>query len=216
LFFLPRNDVSDRFQLGRLRAFANIFAANFLPARILRALVVLSAADKSISSRSIIDSSSHVACGGAPYLFGFHKVGHGRKNRAATARCYSMPGITCARWTPPRSGLKLTACDISPGKKPNGPRGPERRLVAPLNACPLLPRMQGAASLSVSASLRNRGQFRHGITTSAAGLYELQARTPSFVYFQIPSSRMVGPEIGELLRMLRKDRGFTVAVVVYH
>jgi hypothetical protein len=27
---------------------------------------------------------------------------------------------------------------------------------------------------------------------------------------------MVGPEIGELLRMLRKDRGFTVAVVVYH
>jgi len=68
----------------------------------------------------------------------------------------------------------------------------------------------------VSASLRNRGQFRHGITTSAAGLYELQARTPSLVYFQIQSNGMVGPEIGELLRMLRKDRGFTVAVVVYH
>jgi hypothetical protein len=39
--------------------------------------------------------------------------------------------------------IKLTACDISPGKKPNGPRGPERRLVASFgNACPLLPRMQ--------------------------------------------------------------------------
>jgi hypothetical protein len=56
LVFLPRSAASDRFQLGLLRAFpfANIFAANFLPARILRALVVLGAADKSISSRSII------------------------------------------------------------------------------------------------------------------------------------------------------------------
>jgi hypothetical protein len=51
---LPRADASDRFQLGTLCPFANIFAAYFLPARILRALVVLGAADKSISSRSII------------------------------------------------------------------------------------------------------------------------------------------------------------------
>jgi len=51
---LPRTDASDRFQLGILRPFANIFAAYFLPARILRALVLPSAADKSISSRSIM------------------------------------------------------------------------------------------------------------------------------------------------------------------
>ena len=44
------------FQLGILRAFASIFAAYFLPARILRTLVVASGAVayKSISSRSII------------------------------------------------------------------------------------------------------------------------------------------------------------------
>jgi hypothetical protein len=74
----------------------------------------------------------------------------------------------------------------------------------------------------MGASLRNRGQSsaRHGITTSAAGLYELQvdpvADAVLGVFFQIQLNRMVGPEIGELLRMLRKDRGFTVAVVVYH
>src|SRR6516164_9217601 len=55
LFFLPRTDASDRFQLGILRAFASIFATFFLLARILRALVVPGAAAyKSISSRSIM------------------------------------------------------------------------------------------------------------------------------------------------------------------
>ena len=51
---VPRN-ASDRFQLGILRPFASTFAAYFLPARILRTLVVPGAvAYKSISSRSIM------------------------------------------------------------------------------------------------------------------------------------------------------------------
>ena len=96
----------------------------------------------------------------------------------------TMHAVVQARWTPQQilramrtrcgRALKLTACDISPGKKvsPMGREGPERRLVAPLNACPLLPRMQERSSLSVylsfmGASLRNRGQSsaRHGITS---------------------------------------------------
>jgi hypothetical protein len=38
----------------------------------------------------------------APYLFGFHKVGQ-------------TPPQIFRYADPPRSGLKLTACDISPG-----------------------------------------------------------------------------------------------------
>src|ERR1700759_5525594 len=63
---LPRTDASDSFQLGILRARASIFATFFLPARSLRALVVPGAADKSISSRSIMvttPSSSVVTLG---------------------------------------------------------------------------------------------------------------------------------------------------------
>jgi hypothetical protein len=57
LFFLPRTDASDRFQLGIPCPRASIFATFFLPARILRALVP-GAADKSISSRSIMVTTS--------------------------------------------------------------------------------------------------------------------------------------------------------------
>ena len=53
---LVPSNASDRFQLRILRPFASTFAAYFLPARILRTLVVASGAVayKSISSRSII------------------------------------------------------------------------------------------------------------------------------------------------------------------
>ena len=55
MFFLPRNDASDRFQLGTpCCAFASIFAAFFLLARMLRAVLLGAAAYKSISSRSIM------------------------------------------------------------------------------------------------------------------------------------------------------------------
>jgi hypothetical protein len=148
LFFLPRNDASDRFQLGRLRAFANIFAANFLPARILRALVVLGAADKSISSRSIIDSvfsRSVRRCRGA--LFVWIPQGRPRKKK---------PRRHCTLLFNARHHLRaLDAAAVGPktdslrhftGKEA---QWAERAGTSPCrafgNACPLLPRMQGSS-----------------------------------------------------------------------
>ena len=199
---VPRN-ASDRFQLGILRPFASTFAAYFLPARILRTLVVPGAvAYKSISSRSIIVTtpSSHVACGGAhqcsvcsywclrtdflsvreitwrPICLDSTRSAteERRKPRrhtcaldaaADTPLCGPEPGLKRGIWSGRRGSnprprpwqgralplsytrirnrwrsdvaIKLTACDISPGKKPNGPRGPERRLVAPLKRLPV-------------------------------------------------------------------------------
>jgi len=104
--------------------------------------------------------------GGGP-LFG---TDHARCCSSALDAAADTPRYADPLW----SGLKTDSLRHFTGKEvsPMGREGPERRLVAPLNACPLLPRMQERSSLSVylsfmGASLRNRGQSsaRHGITS---------------------------------------------------
>jgi len=104
--------------------------------------------------------------GGGP-LFG---TDHARCCSSALDAAADTPRYADPLW----SGLKTDSLRHFTGKEvsPMGREGPERRLVAPLNACPLPPWMQERSSLSVylsfmGASLRNRGQSsaRHGITS---------------------------------------------------